>query len=127
VKVKVVTLQVTPEESERLALTATVGTLLLSLRNKGDSEHILTASSTDTKNGKPSINSQHILSGTSLARLLPQPILKKKGSPAPPPKKATFTTKKRKSRPASSTTQKSKKTGQVVEIIKGVERSIQSL
>ena len=40
--VDVITLEVTPEEAEKLALAATEGRLQLALRNFGDSEHILT-------------------------------------------------------------------------------------
>jgi pilus assembly protein CpaB len=52
-KVKAVTLQVTPEQAEKLALAATEGTLQLVMRNSGDQEN------TET----PGINKQTLLVG----------------------------------------------------------------
>lgn len=98
IKVKIVTLQLTPEQSEHLALAATWGKVLLALRNYGDREKQLTA-------------------GISMLSLVPTEG--GTGGKLGCPKRA---------RPSKATgTAKARVQGPVVEIIKGVVVSTQNL
>jgi pilus assembly protein CpaB len=62
--VDVITLEVAPEEAEKLALSATEGKLQLALRNPGNAEDVITKGTTvpvllaSYSGGKPAINSQ---------------------------------------------------------------------
>lgn len=111
-RVKVVTLQVTPQQSEKLALGATVGKVLLSLRNKADNPD--TVAAVDPKRAD---RLKAKTSGVYLTKLIP---------PANKPVRAV-------SRPAprSKSQPKAKSapqpTGPTVEVIKGVARSVQAL
>ena len=62
VKVKVVTLQLTPEQGERLALAATEGKVLLALRNQGDRD-------------------KKISDGVTMVAMVPPPGVTKKSCP----------------------------------------------
>ncbi len=105
-KVRVVTLKVDPRQGERLALAATVGEILLSLRNRGEGRGEGTGSSLVKTAAKTP--------GVNLTALVGPPVTAKKPAPKPVPVKKRVAAAPKVSGPS-------------VEIIKGVERSVQTL
>ena len=103
-KVTVVTLQVEPDQGEKLALSSSEGNILLALRNQGDR----TAAPTP---------------GVRMTSIMPLPAVVKPEvmkAPEPAPQKKA---EEKKSTPAPAQVQQ----GPQVEVIKGVTRSIQPL
>jgi pilus assembly protein CpaB len=91
----VITLEVTPEEAEKLALAATEGRLQLALRNFSDMENVITQGTTvstlvgshapsPSKDTKPSVRREVEVKKVTPQELPPPPIEKKVESPKPP-------------------------------------------
>jgi pilus assembly protein CpaB len=101
--VNAVTLEVTPEQAERIDLARSVGTLSLVLRNQVDSDQAKT-------------------DGVRKAQLLGEAAPPKATAPAPSPTHAT-SPRIRSPRPASTAREETAQ----VEIIRGVQRSSTNL